>query len=246
MAEQPRGPTAFGELATAMTGASSHVDHDSPVGPPADVVIRTGHEADTFAVKSILMVPVAIALMAGIAYTVVTVAFEPVNRAEGVPAPAAGETAKRAMDRIAHISSTDPDAKVHQPRLEPIKVTDSTRKGKTDPEFVRSVRFSETGNSPEYYPEDLRAENYIDPATKQKVLRDYAWVLDKKVARIPVEAAMQLLVSEKMLPVRAKESKPGSGTVTVPKLSNGGWGLPAEKAEPAKADAKDGKKDDHK
>jgi hypothetical protein len=243
MADQPKGPSAFGELTTAMSGASTHVDHDSPVGPPADVVIRTGHEADTFGVKSILMVPVAIAVMAGIAYVVVSFTFKPVNRAAGVPAPVAGEAAKEAIDRFAHISSVDESAKVHQPRLEQFRLTDSTRNGKTDPEFLRSVRFTQTGLSPEYYPEDLRAENYIDPATKQKVLVDYAWVVDKKVARIPVEAAIHLLVSEKLLPVQAKESKPTSGTVSVPKLSNGGWGLPAEKTEPAKADAH---KDDNK
>jgi hypothetical protein len=242
MAEQSKGPSPFGELTTAMTGAS--VDHDSPVGPPADVVIRTGHEADTFGVKSILMVPVAVAVMAGLAYVVVSFTFKPVNRHPDVPHSVAGEAAKKANERILHISSSDPDAKDKQPRLEAFRVTDSTRNGKTDPEFLRSVRFSENGNSPEYYPEDLRADNFIDPATKQKVLRDYAWVIDKKVARIPVAVAMELLVSEKLLPVREKESKPVTGTVTVPKQSNGGWGLPAEKTEPEKKT--DTKKDDHK
>src|SRR5262249_40932815 len=166
MAEQSKGPSPLGELTTAMTGAS--VDHDSPVGPPADVVIRTGHEADTFGVKSILMVPVAIAAMAAVAYVVVSFTFQPVNRHPGVPSPVAGEAAKKADERRLHISSSDPDAKDKQPRLEGFRVTESTRNGKTDPEFFRSVRFSESGNSPEYYPEDLRADNFIDPVTKQK------------------------------------------------------------------------------
>jgi hypothetical protein len=246
MSEPAKGPSPLGELATAMTGASSHGDHGAAVGPPGEVVVTIGHEADRFPVVSILMVPVAIAVMAALAYGVVQAVFRPVNRNPDNPTLVAGEAAHKANERFAKISSTDDAAPVHQPRLEAFRITESTRGGKTDPEFFRSVRFSESGNSPEYYPEDLRAENYIDPATKQKVLRDYSWVIDRKVARIPVEVAMGLLVSEKLLPVAAKESKPVIGTATVPKLSNGGWGLPEEKAA-GKADAPKGeKKDDHK
>ena len=247
MSEHSKGPSAFGELATAMTGASSHVDHDSPVGPPAEVVVRTGHEADTFGVKSILMVPVAIAVMAAVAYVVVTICFRPVNGPPDMPKPGPDGKLQQPTDRFAHISEIDPAAPVKEPRLEAFRITDSTRLGKPDPTYLRSVRFSDSRNAPEYYPEDLRAENYIDPITHQKVLRDYGWVVDKKVARIPVEAAMQLLIAEKSLPVQAKETRPVVGTATVPKLSNGGWGLLAEKTEPAKADApKDEKKDEHK
>lgn len=242
MSEQSKGPSAFDELATAMLGATTHEDHGAPIGPPTDAVVRSGHEEDTFGVTSILMVPVVIAVMAGIAYAVVSFIFKPVNRVADNPIVVAGEPAKKANERFAKISSTDESAPVKQPRLEAVRRTDSTRNGKTDPEFLRSVRFSETGNSPEYYPEDLRPENYIDPITRQKVLREYAWVIDRKVARIPVDEAMKLLISEKLLPVQAKGSRPAVGTATEPKLSNGGRGLPAEeKKEPVKPV----KKDDH-
>jgi hypothetical protein len=245
MSDPQKAPGTFGELTTALTGASTHGDHGAAVGPPADAVVKIGHEADTFGVKSILMVPLAVALMAAVTYTVVTVIFKPTNRSAENPIVEAGPKAKEADERRTKISSTDPNPDVvHQPRLEGVRITESTRNGKSDPEFFRSVRFGDAGNSPEYYPEDLRADNFIDPATKQKVLRDYAWVVPNKVARIPVEAAMHLLVSEKMLPVKANGVRPPAGTATTPKLSNGGRGLAEEKKEPAKADEK--KKDEHK
>lgn len=248
MSDRPKESSALGELTTAMTGASFDGGHGAAIGLPGEAVVKAGHEADSFQVKSILLVPVAIAMMAGLAYIVVTAVFGWVNRNSGENAPVAGPAMKAADDRFAHISSTDNSAKVSQPRLEAIRMSDSTRNGKTDPEYFRSVRFSDSGNSPEYHPEDLRPENYIDPETKQKVLRDYAWVIDQKVARIPVSVAMGLLISEKLLPVQAKESKPVIGTATIPKLSNGGWGLsPEKKTEPAKpAPPLDDKKGVHK
>ena len=83
-----------------------------------------------------------------------------------------------------------------------------------DPAFLRSVRPSEAGNSPLIRPEDLRPDNYVDPITRQKVLRDYAWVSKEKgVARIPVNVAIKVLIEKNAFPVQANPSVPATGTV---------------------------------
>lgn len=229
----PQKDHTLGELYTSMTGAG-HGHDEQPVGPPPTPVVDVGHEPDEFNARPILTVPVFIAFVMVAAFGIATGMFvyfrgETAGN-DGNANPVAAERNAKVLDeRFARISSSDPKAEVKQPRLEWLRQTDSVRDGKEDPPFLRSVRFSEGGNSPEYRPEDLRPDNYIDPITRQKVLRDYGWVNQEKgVARIPVSVAMKLLIEKNSLATQANVSVPVAGTATKPKLSNGGNELPSK------------------
>jgi hypothetical protein len=255
----PKKPTEhpMADLYVAMTGASAGHD-ESPPGPPVGGIVDVGHEPDSFKVKSILYVPLAVAITMLLAYFVVTGLFNYMRGLtesnDGNANPQAKAISSLTIDqRFDRISSMDDKAAVKQPRLEWLRKSDSKRNGETDPPYVRSVLPSDKGNSPEYRPEDLLPHNYIDPITKQKVLADYAWVnKDKGVARIPVNVAMKLVLA-KGLPVQANPSAPTVGTALKPKLSNGGNELPAKAASDPKAvkhddhdDHDHGKKDEKK
>jgi hypothetical protein len=226
----------IGDLYTAMTGAG-HGHDEQPIGPPRDAVLGVGHEPDTFNVKPILTVPVFIGIVMVGAFAITSgffAYFGAFSKPKDTPI----------NDRFARISSSDEKAEVKQPRLEHLRKSDSKRialdgKPMDDEAFFRSVRFDADGNSPFYRPEDLRAENYVDPITKQKVLRDYAYATaDKSVARIPIDVAMKLILAKKSLAVQSNVSVPVTGTGTLPKLSNGGNELPANAAKMPDAKAK--------
>lgn len=232
----PQKENTIGELYTSMTGAG-HGHDEQPVGPPPAPVVSVGHEPDDFNPRPILTVPVFIGFVMLCSFGIATGMFvyfrgETAGN-DGNANPIAKERNDKPLDeRFARISSSDAKAEVKQPRLEWLRQTDSARDGKEDPPFLRSVRFSEVGNSPEYRPEDLRPDNYVDPITRQKVLRDFAWVdKEKGVARIPVSVAMKLMIAKNALPVQANVSVPTVGTGTKPKLSNGGNELPAKAAK---------------
>jgi hypothetical protein len=252
---KPQKEHTIGELYTSMTGAG-HGHDEQPVGPPPAPVVGVGHEPDDFNARPILTVPVFIGVVMVCAFGIATGMFvyfrgESAGN-DGNANPVAKDRNDKPIDeRFARISSSDPKAEVKQPRLEWLRQTDSMRDGKEDPPFLRSVRFAESGNSPEYRPEDLRPDNYVDPITRQKVLRDYGWVNQEKgVARIPVSVAMKLLIEKNALPVQANVSVPATGTATKPKLSNGGNERPAKDAKDvaaktSKADAPKADKKDH-
>ena len=242
----PQKENVLGDLYTSMTGAG-HGHDEQPVGPPPAPVVNIGHEPDTYSTKPILSVPVFISFVMLCAFGITTAMFwyfrAEVTANDGGSNPDAKARNDKSFDeRIARIASMDEKAEVKQPRLEWLRATDSTRDGKKDEPFFRSVRFSENGNSPEYRPEDLRPDNYVDPITRQKVLRDYGWVdKEKNVARIPVSVAMKIMLEKNAFPVQANQSVPVVGTATKPKLSNGGNELPSKAAKDVVA----AKKDDH-
>lgn len=232
----PNEEHLMADLYTSMTGAG-HGHDEQPIGPPDQAVLNVGHEPDWFVTKPILTVPVFISILMVVSFIVTSTAFWYLTGKNATADAGANPIAKAKNDRsfdtrISSISSTDAKADVNQPRLEMLKVTDSKRDGKADPSYLRSVRFAEKGNSPEYRPEDLRAENFVDPITRQKILRDYSWVdKEKGIARIPVTVAMKLLIEKNSLPVQANQSVPAVGMSTKPKLSNGGNELPAKAAK---------------
>ena len=246
----PQKDTTLGDVYTSMTGAG-HGHDEQPVGPPPAPIVDIGHEPDTFNSKPILTVPVFIGGVMLFAFILVSIMFFYFRDVVDTNDPGANPIAKAKEDRpinqrFASISSTDPKADVKQPRLEFLQEANRTRNGSKDqdPAFLRSVRPSEAGNSPQYRPEDLRPDNYVDPITRQKVLRDYAWVSkDKGVARIPVNVAIKVLLEKNAFPVQANPSVPATGTVTKPKLSNGGNELPAKAAKDVPV--KTTKVDDH-
>ncbi|MFO0935410.1 MAG: hypothetical protein U0798_02710 [Gemmataceae bacterium] len=235
------------EIYTSMTGAG-HGHDEQPVGPPPQPVLGVGHEPDDFFTRPIVNVPIFIGIVMVLSYAIATglFAYYRDSNAKANRSANAEVAAKNNLpfdDRLARISSSDPKAEVNQPRLEWLRATDSERNGEKDPPWLRSVRSSEKGNSPEYRPEDLRPENYVDPITRQKVLRDYGWVnKQKNVGRIPIDVAMKLMLEKNAFPVQANVSAPVAGMATKPKLSNGGNDLPAKAAKVLTAAPK---KDDH-
>lgn len=227
----------IGDLYTAMSGAG-HGHDEQAVGPPVQAVLGVGHEPDTFNVKPIITVPIFITFVMVAAFLITSsffVYYKAFDRPQGTPL----------NQRLSRISSSDNNAEVKQPRLEWAYVTDSQRNGQVDNSSLRSVRPAEDGNSPMIRPEDLRPDNYVDPITKQKVLRDYGWAnKEKSVARIPIAMAMKLMLARKDgFPVQANGSTPAVGTKTMPKLSNGGNELPVNAAKDPSVSEK--KKDDH-
>lgn len=216
----------------SLTGASASLHEEVP---GIDAKSQTvGHEPDEFGLRGIVYVPIAVTLTLIFTYLVVTGTFRYIiGRGDTVA------EAKPFNDRAGRISSEIPkpldvnSPAVTQPRLEGIQEVILTRDGQLDPPFLRSFRSSETGNSPEIYPESLRAENFVDPTSHKRALHDYDWVdHDHGIVQIPIDDAIAMLFDKKKLAVRAGAVQPGIGSLGKAKLSNGGRGGPSEPKEP--------------
>lgn len=208
----PRDPDAHPTTAHA---------HDDIPGTHPDS-LKAGHEPNFFNAKGVVFIPIGVTIATIMTYGLVTLLFsffkpgEPVT--EGANPMAAANNSADYNERVARISSQNPEAPVKQPRLEWMRKVDN-RPG--EPVFLRSFRMSDTGNSPEIYPEYLRAQNFIDWNTGEKPLVQYKWLdKDKGVARIPVNEAMKILVTSKKLP--AKHVHLADTNAGRSKLSNGG------------------------
>jgi hypothetical protein len=222
----------FYEAVTGATSAASHHHEDAP-GTNADS-LKAGHEPDRFDAKGIIMVPFGVVGTAFVAYVIVSVLFGQLEFGapdrSNVQSPQAAQAADRPYnERVASIDSTDPHAKVSEPRLEGMRVIEAVRNGKTDdPPFVRSFQ-SADGTVKVVTPRDLYPDRYHDPLTGKKLLADYELLnKDKGVARIPIAEAMKLV----KLPVAKDAAAANSSTGSNPKLSNGGHAIgdgPAKK-----------------
>lgn len=231
---QKSGPTTDSplvKLMVSMTGASGAEHESEPPGANLNA-LKAGHEADKFGVKGIVLVPVFVALVLAITYGIVTVTFNAINKPPAAERSVNSESevvikrnAASTNDRFAMTNSVNPkelDGKVvPQPRLEYLKQTEGN-----DPSNYRSKLPLPTGNSPEIHPEDLRQSRYIDPATRRKLLNETGWVVDDKIAHIPIDKAMEAVL--KKLPVR-KDPVAVSGTSDGrAKQSNAGRGGPSQ------------------
>jgi hypothetical protein len=220
------------EAVTGATSASSHHHEDAPGTNPDS--LKAGHEPDRFDAKGIIMVPFLVVGTAFVAYVIVSVLFGQFEFGapdkSNIQSPAAAEAAAKTFnERVVAIDSTNPHAKVSEPRLEGVRVIESVRNGKTDdPAFVRSFQ-SADGNSPIVTPRDLYPDRYRDPLTGKKLLADFEYTTkDKGSARIPIADAMKLV----KLPVAKDAPAVNSSTGSNPKLSNGGHAIgdgPAKK-----------------
>jgi len=226
---QPDSPLM--QLMVSMTGAGGSEHGETP--PGADLTaLRAGHEADKFGIKGIVLVPIFVTIVLLMTYGIVTVTFNVINKP---PAPEHAPTAETekilkrnaasANDRFAMTNSVDPkplEGKVvAQPRLEALQ-----RMEGNDPDHYRSKLPLPTGNSPEIHPEDLRPDRYVDPASRRKVLIETAWIVEGKVAHIPIDEAMKAVL--KKLPVR-KEPVAVTGTSeSRSKQSSAGRGGPSQ------------------
>lgn len=230
--EDGRGVIRWSAVYEAMTGATAPGNHhESKPGVYKDS-LTAGHEPDKFEVKGIVMVPVLVVVVTGLTYLLVTGLFAWLN--PGAPAPgrhpaAVANNERPFNQRLADIDSSNPNAKVPQPRLEYIRQIEqrTMRNGEPEPIFVRSYRGKDSPeNSPEIYPQDLYPDRYTDHRTGKKVLAEYDWVSKEKgVARIPVSEAMKQVAGK--LPARKDAAKLTAGTTGAPKISNGGQTPPA-------------------
>lgn len=181
------------------------------------------YEPDSFSVKPILMVPFVV-IATGIGAFIITTLifdeiFDPAVKDPSTFVQAAERNKDASLnDRMARISSTDPKAEVNAPRLEWVRITKNVMSpdGKTvvvNSEMTPGIP-TKDGNSPEYHPEDLRAN-------RQPGLNAYAKGQDGSV-KIPVDKAMDYISggligvqpSAKPLPVNPEWDRP--------KESNGG------------------------
>ncbi len=220
------------EAVTGATSATSHHHEDVPGTNPDS--LKAGHEPDRFDAKGIIMVPFGVVGTAFLAYVIVTLLFGSLEFGapdkSNVQSQAAADAAARPFnERVVSIDSTDPHAKVSEPRLEGTRVIEAVRNGKTDdPPFVRSFQ-SADGTVKVVTPRDLYPDRYRDPLTGKAVLADYEYAgAGKTAARIPIAEAMKLV----KLPVAKDAPKANSSTGGNPKLSNGGHAIgdgPAKK-----------------
>ena len=245
------------KMMVSMSGAAAPEHETSPPGAEA-VSVKAGHEPDRFDVKGILYVPALVAATLFVTYFLVSGIFYWIRDPKS---PAGTNPQVTALNdnsfnaRAGRISSTDPEpvenrpgTAVPQPRLEFIRESAGGRE-KDAPVYYRSERGMQERNSPEIRPEDLRADNYVDPASGKKVLAEYGYVGDKtkNVIRVPIDEAIHMVEHGKLkLPVRKDPVKLAATTDGSAKISNGGKVAPAGAAVPEAAPHNEpGKKHDH-
>ena len=202
-------------------GIEAHSEQFTIQGPTH----KLPYEPDKFSVKPIVMVPFAVIATGIAAFIITTLIFDNIFDPAEKEASTFPEAAKRGKaplnDRLARMSSTDPKAEVNAPRLEWMRLTENvTNADKSvvmvDGEMTTALP-KKTGNSPEYHPEDLRAE-------RQPGLTGYSKSKDG-LTKIPVDKAMDLIFgglvgvqpNAKLLPIlpdwdRPKESNGGQPT----------------------------------
>lgn len=192
-------------MAVAMAGAGADEHETSPPGVD-ERSVKAGHEPDWFGVRAILYVPALVAITLVCAYVLVTTIFSFIvngtRPGDGKNPPVEAINNAPINERFARISSTNPQpipevpgSKVPQPRLEFMRQAGD----ETAPPYERSKRPFQEGNPPELTPASLRATNYVDPKTGQRVLQEAGYIGEKSagLARIPIHDAMHILVDPK-------------------------------------------------
>jgi hypothetical protein len=226
---------------TTTNGSSGH-GHDEPaLGAVNPEAIAAGHEPDnTFAVKPIMSIPLAVVVTFVIAFSVAAGAFtyfnrttsEPFAHPEAIAQNAKGTNAR--LDRIERAGLRENKLReFDQPRLEPL------RRLEKDGMFYVRVPMPQ-GNSPEIHPEEIRPDR-VSELNGKAAFADK----DHKFAKLPIEDAIKLAAADKnMFPVAKGASKPVP-TADRPSASSGGRGtVPALPKADEKKD--EGKKDEKK
>jgi len=228
---------ALNAVFVAMSGMGADEHGTLPPGARVESV-QAGHEPDRFNAKTILYVPLLVALVALVGFGVITTMFLTiVRKAEpnGNTDPQAAAIGQLPInERFARISSTDPKAAIPQPRLEYIRQVENSPKDPTNYRSKQPIEYP--GNTYEIRPEDLRAANFIDPTRKRKILIETNYTdKAKTVASIPIADAMAMLIKDHKLPTRkngVNEADKGMLANTTAsdlraKLSNSGRGGPS-------------------
>jgi len=220
------------QLWVAMSGASAGGHDEAPPGLD-EKSAAVGHEPDRFGLGGIIAVPIAIALTLVLAYVIVSLMFGYVNSNTGDPIASNDVPINARLGRISSAGGVKPPGMTgHQPsgapRLDGLPEMDFRINGKDVAPYVMSFRKTPTGNWPDIYPEDLRAERYVDYATKTMPLADPASPIagNAAYARIPIDEAIALLTKDDELKKRyvpaAEKPLPVPTPPAKAKQSNGG------------------------
>lgn len=218
-------------------GIDTHGDQFTVHGPTHNLP----YEPDKFSVKPILMVPFAVIATGIVAFMITTLIFDNIfDPAEHEPStfPDAAERGRAPLnERLARISSTDPNAEVNAPRLEGMKQTEivlaeDKKTVMATSEWTTTLPKKE-GNPPWYHAEDLRAD-------RQAGLTKY----DKTKAgltTIPIDKAMDLIAGGVVESGKDAKPLPLFADWDRPKESNGGHRAvePDVKKPAAKKEAKE-------
>lgn len=187
------------------------------------------YEPDQFSVKPILMVPFAVIATGIVAFITTTLIFDNIfDPADKLPSTftEAAERGKAPInERFARISSTDPKAEVNAPRLEWIRFTEEVKRADgpaVTAEMTSGVPIpvptnqmpKGRSNSPEYHPEDLRAERWPELNAFKKT--------SDGTTKIPVSKAMDLIVGGLLSSGKDAKPLPINSEWDRPKESNGG------------------------
>jgi hypothetical protein len=238
MATNLRGDENLSEPPRPEGHGHGHAETDIVLaGPTHDL----SYEPDQFAVRTILVVPVAVIATAFAAFVITWLVFAYVfdprkNNPEPLMQTAADQNAAPLNDRVGRISSTDPHAEVQQPRLEGIQKKQVYYKdGNPDnksPSNVISSEFITTqptreGNSPRLHAEDLWADRVPE-------LNSFGQDKQTGAPRMPVDQAIKMAVGGGLLP-----AQPGARPLDIdpdwdrPKESNAGHGRAPTANNPA-------------
>jgi hypothetical protein len=240
----PKHDSPMQQLWMSMVGASAGDHHEEAPGF-AEKSKRVGHEPDQFDARVIWYVPVCVAIVLVVVYVIIQSSFSFLISDR---ASQAGLT--NFNERAARISTTDarplPRTNddqatlpgVAQPRLEMINQVDLSRNNVNgdkviDPPFVRSYQPTPTGNSPHIYPEDLRAEHFVDPTSKTKALVEPNWLVADKVVVVPIDEMIHLMTTDDAFKLKVTDNPvtPMVGTLGKPKMSTGGVTPPASQGK---------------
>jgi len=197
---------------------------DAPQGGVDPAAIKRGHEVDSYDTKSVLSVPVLVILFFGLAFGTVTLVFNYVSKSITDPManPQAVEQNSASWnERLARIdrSSGGPS---DQPRLEPLRERKGDVRGFTQIE-------TETGNSPELHPEDIRANKNNTP----ELFTTGSIAGDKAASHLTIDEAMKLALEKNLFPVQKTGVQPPQ-SAHLPTESNAGRGAAESIAVPPK------------
>jgi hypothetical protein len=156
-----------------------HTDHDAPNSDVNPESLKQGHEPDRVDIRTILYVPIAVAIACLMAFIVVFVIVTALRK----PSPESKLPAVVYND----VKVNEGLSRIKDPRLEGLEDLKPTNQ----PVFVQSSNPTPTGNSPAYHADDMW------PWSKHGFelgLQSYKWQdKGKDIVRIPIMEAIKIL-----------------------------------------------------
>jgi hypothetical protein len=158
-----------------------HTEHDAPNSDVNPESLKLGHEPDTVHIRTILYVPVAIAIAGLMTFAVVTLIVKSLR------APSTGPETKLPAAVYNDVPLNKTLGRIKEPRLDGLEEL----KPSDQPVWVQSRPPTATGNSPAYHIDDMW------PWSKHGFdlgLQSFKWQdKGKDIVRIPVMEAIKIL-----------------------------------------------------